>query len=318
MASPLARTLARLKSREAEWHANPSDVWGLDTGLLGLNRLLGGLQPGFTILGARTSHGKSALAMQIAMHAVQALYAAWAGKPEGTAPGAEGLVLVFTPEMTELEIMGRFASQRSGVPSRRIKTGQASAAERDEWLYWCDVFANLHPWMHLHAGSSVTFDDIYSVIEELHGGDVAIKLVVIDYIQRLRLGRVGGDGNRYEALSEMATRLKDLSNRLEVPFLVAAQLNRGIEKDRQGGQERPPELSDIEGSGGIEQACDVGMLLWRPPDPQISDEAKPQEATVFVRKNRDGGVGSVKLWYYPKVVLFADADARPRSEGGLR
>src|SRR5690606_1577702 len=131
MAVLLSQTLERVLAREEQWHQNPGSVWGLDTGFEAINQLTGGIHPGLTFLGARTSHGKTALAMQIALFVAQRLMDEWDG--EGDPPGR---VLIFSPEMTAEDLMERYAAQMSGVPVRRIKTGVASEEERQAWREW--------------------------------------------------------------------------------------------------------------------------------------------------------------------------------------
>ena len=146
-----------------------------------------------------------------------------------------------------------------------------------------------------------------------------VRLVVIDYLQRVSAGMAGG--GEYQALTLMANTLKTLSNQHRIPFLVASQLNRSIEKDNQGsGGDRPPSLADFHGSGAIEAAADQAWLLWNPPQPSRSHSQgeESRSAKLIVAKNRHGPVGEVELRYFPRLVLFADP-GKPnyRKDGGL-
>ena len=306
-------TYVDLVEREQRWHTRPGEVWGVDTGFQTINRKTGGLHPGFIALGARTSHGKTALSMQIALNVAQQIYDEWT---EGDVPPAK--VLIFSPEMNPDELMERYASQMSGVPVMKIKRGRASDEERSAWLAEAEALTLLAPCIDLYAGADQSFGDIISIIDQTmtahREGGPGIKLVVVDYLQRLRYGAVGE--TEYGALTRMANALKTAANTYRIPILVASQLNRAIERDHQTGkmQERPPELSDFHGSGAIEQACDMALLLWRPPEPvgeteaeQDGDDPNPvQRAFLYVKKNRHGPVGEARLLFRPAVVRFED------------
>lgn len=312
MAADLLGAAAALGERERAWHAAKSYIWGIDTGLTALNRITGGIQPGVTVVGARTSHGKSAFTIQLATTVSHRLLAQWLERDcEGVPPG---LVIVVTPEMRPEQVVSRYASAESRVPVKKIKRGRASAEERQAWLQAANDFALLSPVLELHAGMATTFEAIEDRLNEAHaeakaGVGPPITLVVVDYIQRLRTSRVtgAGSGQDYQALSAMANGFKDLATRLDISIILAAQLNRSIEKDNQGGtQERPPEMSDIQGSGVIEQAADGVWLLWNPPEEAVKDGTGARRSTIFVRKDRDGEVGDCRLLFHPRIVRFED------------
>jgi len=300
------KTLAEVRTREARWHANPGAVWGEPTGLATLDRLTGGLHPGsLVVVGGRTSHGKSALVMQIAVYVASTILSEWA---EGSAE-PPGQVIVISPEMTAADLMERFATQTSKVPIEKVRTGDATEEERATWLEAAEEMALFSQVMQLYAGDDITFHDIIDVVQESTLAGPPVRLVVIDYLQRIQWGQVGG-GNEYQQLTSMANQLKSLANTHRIPIIVASQLNRAIEKDLQSGKtvERPPELSDLHGSGAIEAACDVGILVWRPPEAQKVHKGvdTAQKAMIYVKKNRHGAVNEEEMLFFPSRISFED------------
>lgn len=299
----LSRVLAAVLSNEERWAANPGDIWGQDTGFASINRVTGGLHPGLTFLGARTSHGKTALGMQIVYHVAWGL----------VATEQPGLVLVFSPEMNADELLERYASQTSQVALEDIKRGHAKPEERDLWRRWAATFPDLEPALKLIAGGNIAYETIANTVEQA-ATQAPIKLIFVDYLQRVSQARVGSGSSDYQALSTLANDFKSLANRWHVPVLVASQLNRTIEHDNRGQTiERDPELSDFSGSGAIENAADMAWLLWRPPaaEDSYAGPGAPQPATLFVKKNRHGGLGECKLDYYPRLVMFQDKRTAP-------
>jgi len=178
---------------------------------------------------------------------------------------------------------------------------------------------SMEGYLRLFAGQSMSATEIVDTIEETVQDGVTPALVVVDYIQRLNADE-GGSASDYARLSQISTTLKDAANTYEIPFLVLSQLSRGIEKDRQnarGGEERPPSLSDLRGSGRIEEDADSVWLLWRPPLRQSHADDTPQKATLVIEKNRNGPVGAAALQFIPRLTLFVDGGERKvRTDGG--
>ena len=86
-----------------------------------------------------------------------------------------------------------------------------------------------------------------------------ISLVVADHIQLMRTReRINTRKDRVDAVSE---KLQDLAKNLNVPVLVLCQLNREIEKTRDG--KAYPRLDHMKESGDLEQNADNVWGLWR-------------------------------------------------------
>ena len=69
------------------------------------------------------------------------------------------------------------------------------------------------------------------------------------------------------------------------------QLSRQIEYR----DDKKPHLSDIRGSGQVEQDCDAVLFIWAP------NKAKTE---VFIEKNRNGPLGSVMLTFDKETTKF--------------
>lgn len=305
----LRQTYQRLVERETHWHDSKSCVWGVATPFAGVNTLTGGIQPGVTVLGARTTHGKSAMGMQLVFHAAMEIYAEWQAMPN---PGAEppAIIPVYSPEMTAIQLMERYATMMSRVPTNLIRTGAALDHQREDWLYHAQSMIEIAPIIRLIAGQRISYHEIVDDLENW-STQYEIRFAFVDYLQRVGssdLGHVGG----VEHLTRVMNEFQGTAARLEIPLLVASQLNRAIERDAQTSRdgERPPELSDLKGSGAIEEDADTVLLLWRPPKatPPVTPKGTPtaRSAKLYVAKNRNGAVGEKKLVFYPDILLFAD------------
>jgi replicative DNA helicase len=108
-----------------------------------------------------------------------------------------------------------------------------------------------------------------------------VRLVLVDHLHEMKLpGRQGEVIERADALRD----LKALAKHLGCPVVVLAQLNRGAAgSDR--AESRRPRLTDLRGSGGIEEVADVVLFLHRPDYYNPADMSGVIEVTIG--KGRD-------------------------------
>lgn len=253
----------------------------IPTGLPALDNLLGGLHPGhLTIVAARPSVGKSALALRFARSAAEAGF--------GT--------LIFTMEMLAPEWAQRFVASGHSIHLNRL-TGSTpmdppSAARLREAL----AETGLAVW--LDDRGSHTADSICSVVRRAHRVH-KVRLVIVDY-----LGLIQHSGRKGDTLAAMigqtTKRLKQLALKLQIPIVCLAQLNREVEKRGDGR----PQLSDLRDSGDIEQDSDNVLMLW--PEAINDPENPPEEqlVRVCVEKQRSGPRGVVPLNFVRRFVRF--------------
>jgi len=295
--------------QEEQWVQTPLQPRGVPTGLSALDALTHGLRPReVTLLAARTSHGKSALALTIAINVLK-----WEVLRSLRKNRQPGRVLYLSPEMHPEQLVMRLASAESRVDLELIQDGVAPPKERQRWREALMALEPLDPYLVIEGGHAMDITDVESQIRS-HHAEHPLVLVVIDYLQRLSYGVVDDDYRRYSLISQT---IKDLANEIAVPFLVVSQLNRQIERDRHQ-MDRMPDLSDLRGSGRLEEDADNVWLLWRPPKLSAESSGAPQSAKILVAKARSGRVGEVELWFYPRTVSFMDAGAgRVRADGGL-
>ena len=79
-------------------------------------------------------------------------------------------------------------------------------------------------------------------------------------------------------------------------IVILAQLSRDVEKRA----DKRPVVSDLRDSGGIEQASNIVMFLYRDDYYNQSGDENKEKLSVLetiIRKNRDGDIGTVCLAY---------------------
>lgn len=237
---------------------------GLETPWEELNRVTGGLQDGEVIvLGARSNMGKTAKALQIAAHAAKA--------GQRTA--------VFSLEQTRKAVMRRILSAEGSVPHEWLRRPD----DRPEyWAMVTEATRRLTP-AELFIDDSPRLSAFQIGVrarrEHMRKG---LRLVVIDHLHEFQLpGKQNEAQERGDALRDIRALAKDLN----CPVVVLAQLNRESAKDGGKTEQRRPNLTDLRGSGGIEEVADLVLLLHRPE--YYRKGVMPGVAELIVAKGRD-------------------------------
>ncbi|MCL4545674.1 MAG: replicative DNA helicase [Chloroflexi bacterium] len=264
-------------------HEHHSEVTGVPTGFIDLDRLTGGLQPSdFIIVGARPSMGKTAFAVSLA-HATAMRH--------GTTTG------IFTLEMSAQQVVQRFVSIESNVDQQRLRTG---FLDEHEWNRVIQAMSSLSSApIYIDDSPGISTMEIRAKTRRL--ATVApLGLLIVDYLQLMQ-GRIRGDGNRVQEISEISRSLKGLARELSVPIVALAQLSRGVETR----QDHRPMLSDLRESGSLEQDADIVMFIYRDEVYNPSSDRKGI-ADIIIAKHRNGPTGQISLNWMEQTARFAD------------
>jgi replicative DNA helicase len=272
---PLSQVLGSLydPSDESSPH---SDMSGVPTGFIDLDRLLQGLQPSdLVIVAGRPGMGKTSLLLSIARQAAKVY---------------KKHIAVLTLEATKEQLAQRLVAQETGIDTQRIRLRNL---EENEWQLLNNCIETLNS-IHLSLDDTpaITMHQIRSKCRQIllkH----RLDLIVIDYLQLIS----GGERfeNRVQEVSSITRQLKVLARELNVPVLAAAQLSRAVEQR----VDKRPILSDLRESGSIEMDADVVMFLYCPEDGELSNLVD-----VIVAKHRNGPTGTVKLAFRKSLAMF--------------
>lgn len=240
-------------------------VTGIPTGFSALDRITDGIAPGHLwVAGGYTSAGKSFLALNVAMAALDAGY---------------GVTFV-TLEMSPEEIAARASAIRSGVPSRwhdLTPEQEAARATGDEWVRNANLRVTAIPNL-----SGLTFEIRRAERE-------GKSLVVLDYLQ---LVRTNPKDSTYEAMRKVAQELQARLQGSSVAMLALSQISNE-------GARNPSETIDFKGAGDIAASSDVSIIL---KSAHTHEERAERSASgeklmvkLEVRKNRHGAVGALPI-----------------------
>jgi replicative DNA helicase len=254
-------------------YAQGESITGLATGYADLDEHLSGLQPSnLIVVGARPAMGKTAFALGMVAHAGIKL-----NKP----------VLLFSLEMSHMELTQRLLCSEARVDANRMRTGKLLESD---WAKVGNAISRMSEApIFIDDNPNLTVMDIRARARRLKSREHGLGLVVVDYLQ-LMTGRNNAE-NRQVEVSEISRGLKILARELEVPVVALSQLSRGLEQR----QDKRPMLADLRESGSIEQDSDVVMFIYR--DEIYNPESTETQGTaeIIVAKHRNGPTGVKRL-----------------------
>lgn len=295
------------------WHVRAQekvDLWrqgiaeGHSTGFKTLDtwaRLVAGE---LTLIAARPSQGKTALAMQIVENLARQLQAA----------DDPGVVAVFSAEMSGWSLYHRMAGALAGVNIHKLRSGKGTTQEFAQFDDAMERLRALPIWIDDNTGpTTAQMLDQLSRLNE----DFPVRMMMFDFVE------LGGDRAQKEDLriSTIAHNLKGIAKTMQIPIVALSQLNRDVETRAN----KMPALSDLRYSGMLEQLADNVLFIMRPEyyveraqHVDVPQEDKQGIAYVQYAKNRNGPVGLAKLGFIKERVMFGDLVRTPLAGNGYQ
>lgn len=254
---------------------------GIQTGFPRLDKRLAGLKKGeLIVIGARSSIGKTSFAMNIADHVKK-----------------DHKVLYFSLEMIPSQLALRLMAGDAKISMQDLRTGDIGG---EEIARLGTAIQGVNGNMFISDNFKQSTTDIMALSQKVrreHGLD----LVIIDYLQLIT--RTEFKDNEVQALDAITRQLKVIAGELEVPVILLSQLSREADKGNKSGQRgRVPELSELRGSGAIEQNADVVLLLHK-------KSRDSTEAKLIVAKQRNGATGIMGLHWNGETTRFTEEDS---------
>lgn len=286
---------------------------GVSTGLIDLDRKLGGLHPSdLLILAGRPSMGKTSLATNIAFNIAKAHKR---GRlPDGSEGSVEGGVVgFFSLEMSAEQLAARILSEASEVPSEQIRRGDM---REDEFRRFVEAAKALESCpLYIDDTPALPISQVAARARRLKRTQ-GLDVLIVDYLQLLK---GSSKENRVQEVSEITQGLKAIAKELNIPVIALSQLSRQVESR----EDKRPQLSDLRESGSIEQDADVVMFVYRdeyyrerekPGDHELEKMAQWQsvmesvhgKAEVIIGKQRHGPIGTVELAFEGRFTRFSN------------
>ena len=245
------------------------------------------------IVAAETSQGKSTLATTIARNM-----------------GLQGIPSAYySMEMSARQLTARIHSRDVMIASARMLYG--SMTEKEQQLMYDRVAGISESPVYFDDKSKTSFRSICASIRRmvLKKG---IKIAFIDYLQIL--ANSSGE-NREQYIGDMARTLKNLAQEQDICIVALSQVSR--DKDT-----HEPSLRRLRGSGQIEEAADMAILIYRPEVYGVMRYKNGYEtkgtAKLIIAKNRNGGLGDEIVTFNGNLSYFSDyvqGEQQPEDKG---
>lgn len=280
---PISEVLTSVTAMIEEVYSKGSDITGLDTGFIDLNKKLGGFHKSDLILiAARPGMGKTAFALNLVANA---------------AIRSKSSVAVFSLEMSKEQLVQRLLSSQSNVALDNINKGKIAD---DEWKKLTDAMTVL-------SSSDIFIDDTPGIkVSEIRSKcrklkmEKGLDMIMIDYLQLMEAD--GRADNRQQEVSKISRSLKILAKEMNCPVIALSQLSRNTES----GKDHMPKLSDLRDSGAIEQDADIVMFIYRDEYYTKMETKKKDLAEIIIAKNRHGEISNIELVWIGKIQKFSN------------
>lgn len=232
-----------------------------DSGFPTLDRAIGGLRPGvLVVFAARPGQGKSSFVMAIAS------YLARTGVPVG----------LFWLEDDWRDAVARYHCARHFAPAAHLRGRTQEAYAALGRIANTDTDEQKRIWIDDTHG--LTVNDIASRMRRMqreHG----VRVFFADHLGEIGIERGDRWGDRHDlALGRAARVFRDTAKALDAVPILCSQMNRNLEHRA----DRAPRLSDLDGSGQVEQAARLIAFLSH----------SEEEFMVDIQKNTSGKTGS--------------------------
>lgn len=245
---------------------------------------------------AYTSHGKTAMMMQLAANVSK-----------------HGPVFVHSFEMSKEELETRLLAGIAKYPAEKIMRGDIPKAKLDKAV---QEYESRHLYLCKSTNNTLPFIQT-SCFEKAKTAGKPL-LIVVDYLQIMSSGV-----ERYEKRREIADcmkGLKTLAEQLGCPILLGSQLNRACEQrgkaieQRKGVGEYRPVISDLAESSTIAHDSDVVLFITRQ---EQYDGTRENKADILCAKNRSGQTFEVEMDWSGETTSFYEQANYPKNNQGI-
>jgi len=248
------------------------------TSLPRLNSKIWGLKEGaITIIGARTSQGKSSLALQMAYDLANQMIP----------------VLFLSLEMTVEDLVERLFCQVEQVDNFDLLCGRINTdlEIQSKWQAFKGIVEKIP--LLITCGIGRNFAEINDLIEIANPKP---RAVFIDYVQNISMK----PKETRETINEYIRQFGKYAMQLKFAGVLCSQINRGAEQNKNN----EPSLAQLKESGFLEESAHCCILLhWE----NFYNHSKPEnQYKIIVAKNRNGRTGDHLVEYIPKHYLFRE------------
>lgn len=269
-----SENLAELFGKEMIERADSKPI---NYGIPSLDRMTGGLKKTeLTVIAARPSVGKSALALQIADY-VQ---------------GKSNKVLFFPLEMSTIQTLERLCIRNNIADYKPLLNGRLG---REKYAAAQDYINSIEKkgLLKIFEGQN-NIDIIHTAIKQEKP-----QLVVIDQLTQLKANRMFSSVR--ERFAYMTNTLKAIAMKENISIILLYQVNRDA-------QNNEPTMANLKESGSIEEDADNVIIMHKINKDNLRRPTEWQTwetpININLAKHRAGKTGSFLISFVPEKLLF--------------
>jgi len=262
--------------------ASKSNITGLSTGFLDLDRMTSGWQKSdLVIIAGRPSMGKTSFAMNMVESAIL---------------NQEKPVLVFSMEMPANQLMIRMMASIGKIDSNNMRSGKLDDSEWSRLSKASNRLKN-RP-LYIDDTPGISPIELRNRVRQLVREHGDIGLIMVDYLQLMN-GSMPAE-NRTNEITQISRELKAIAREFDCPVLALSQLSRKCEERTN----KRPLNSDLRESGAIEQDADVVAFIYREEVYDRDNIDLKGVAEIIIGKQRNGPIGDCKLTFLDSYTRF--------------
>ena len=242
---------------------NPDGKEGIKSGFPSLDNAITGFRPGeLYTFGARPGEGKTAMLCRIAL----------------TASSNGAKVLYLATEMKDKDIVsGRLLPMHTKIPTINFRVPGKIKPFIPHLQSYLDSISKRK--IFIFDSPTPSLSDTMTLVAK-----VKPNILMVDYLQRCNPPKA--ESRRLE-IAKLVIGFKTIARQFNIPVLLAAQLNRSVDKSSD-----TPKMADLLESSAIEAESDVVVLFWEKKitqkDGQLSIDPKYRLIRAYTAKNRHG------------------------------
>jgi replicative DNA helicase len=262
--------------------ASKSNITGLSTGFLDLDRMTSGWQKSdLVIIAGRPSMGKTSFAMNMVENAIL---------------NQDKPVLVFSMEMPANQLMIRMMASIGKIDSHNMRSGKLDESEWSRLSKASNRLKN-RP-LYIDDTPGISPIELRNRVRQLAREHGDIGMIMVDYLQLMN-GSVPAE-NRTNEITQISRELKAIAREFDCPVLALSQLSRKCEERTN----KRPLNSDLRESGAIEQDADVVAFIYREEVYDKDNLEHKGVAEIIIGKQRNGPIGDCKLTFLDSYTRF--------------
>ena len=234
------------------------------------------------IISGKTGSGKTSLALQFAR--------SFADNPDNT-------ILYLSLEMKGWELILRMFSEMHSIPFASLMNG---SVELDEAISntFNDYISKID--FEIVEGGYM-FKEIEQVINEYYQTKHP-DIIFLDFMQLIEWKHFGDERI---AIMEYIRKIKELANKTGIGFVIVSQIRR---LPTGADYNRPPDLSDLKGSGSLEQMADKVLFIYKTLQEERTTKQEISQFYINLAKNRQGRTMQKQVIFEGEYYRFRDCE----------